>query len=338
MREIALHIVPATVLTILVQLFIHESGHAIGGALTGWKLIYLHIFKTILHHENGHYRIKKVDTVSVQCIMYPKTINSNPKLYVIMGCYVNLFTAFLGLIAIILIRNNLVVFIYAWSFFIFGWMFFLINRVPSTKRICNDGACYKHLKNDNITAISHNTQLLAAKLLHEGYSYGHIKQELICQQSAKVDNDELAYQSVLEYYHWLDLYEYDLAKAALNGINQQGDISPYMRDIITLEYLYLSLIDCMKAPNVIQMDGLLYNENLLQFVEQRGIKGDVHTERVKAVTRAYENLIIGKRSEAIHILTISEDKIEGIKCIYPGEKTFCIEQIRLLLVYLKEIS
>ena len=48
MERVLLHIVPAIAIGFIMQLIIHETGHLVGGLLTGWRFSYLQLYNLVL--------------------------------------------------------------------------------------------------------------------------------------------------------------------------------------------------------------------------------------------------------------------------------------------------
>lgn len=336
MVQVLINIIPAIILAFLSQFFIHEIGHYIGGKISGWKLIYIQLYKIVLAYK-GTLKIKKVDTVNFQCMMYPKDEERNPMLYTSFGCYANAVSAFLSFLSMLLWNDNMVIVLYEWCFFVTSLTLYLFNSIPNVKRLCNDGATYELLKADDLTCAVHNKQLLAAKYLYEGYSHGQIDENLICLPNNYAGNDILAYQAVLEYYHWLDLEQYELAKKALAKIDKQARISPKVMNIVCMEQLYLEVFEWIKKPGA-PIDKERFGEDLSLFIHQHGTPGDIHTERVRAVLDIYFIMLQGNGKSLYHILVQAEEKLETMKCSYPGEQKFCKGQLKQLRTYMKPLA
>lgn len=327
MKEILINIAPAVCIGFLMQLVLHELGHLIGGLLTGWKIIYLQLFYMIIARENKKLKFKITSTCDYQCIMYPKTLGNSVWLYTIGGCALNLATAFLGLAGILLfLCTNALLFLYSLCFFVFGLTSFLINIIPNTKRICNDGASLLLLK-DRQTRLCHNSQLFIAKELFEGKTYRQIDRELLFNLCEQTDNDILAYQAVLEYYYWLELEDYERMNQTLAKINMNSPISQSLSDLILLEKLYVVLIQSIKEKQSFMLDKASGTWNIQEFIKKHETRGDVHSLRVNTTVNVFEMLKIGKKEKALDIIDGSVKKIKRMNCVYSGEALFCLDQV-----------
>ena len=328
MEKIVCNLIVAIVISYLFHLLLHETGHMIGGYLSGWKLIYLQLFQLLITKEKGKLIIKWVDHSTFQCIMYPKDKKTNPFLYTMMGCYFNLCGTCAGMILLFLMHDKIIISIYATAFLIVGLLCFLMNYIPGTKRICNDGACDRLLQSDQLTRESHNQQLMAAKKLHNGICYRDIKEEYICLAGGYAGNDITAYQAILEYYYFLDREEYEAAHKALVKIDKRNELSKNILDIVLLEQLYLELINHIQNPQLSPPDVTRYGGSISGYILKHGCKGDVHTERIRMAGTVYEMLQAGKKNEALKLIQIAKENIKDTRCIYEGEKIFNLEQMR----------
>lgn len=348
LRDIIIHSIPAIILSFVVQLLFHEIGHLIGGMLTGWRFIYLQLFNVTVTKRMrlSAFTFKIVDISNFQCIMYPESINSNPFIYTLGGCLINLLLAMLGLIVMVVEYNNIVISLYAWSFFVMGLGFFIMNGVPRVKQICNDMACYQLLKNDSLTKQCHNAQLMTAKLLYEGCTYKQIGEEILCLPSDEAYNDILAYQAILEYYYYLDIEDYESQKKALEKIKDESKLSTSTISYLHIEHVYVNLVNQIRNYQIHQLlsgdngyvgiedatehESVVKIDKIEQYLMKCYIKGDVHMERVKTAYDVYKELLNGNREKAIKKIIEASNFIKNMSSIYSGEKEFCIRQFGLL--------
>lgn len=327
MDNLCLHITLAILSSFLLQVIMHELGHLVFGTVTGWNLICLQIHKFAFVKERRYYAIKHLDTGCCQCIMYPKHLFNNAVLYTLGGSFANIFGAFAGILCMILFKMKPVLWIYAWSFSVSGIILGFVNLVPNTKRVCNDGACYKLLKLDKLTGYCHNNQMLIAKQLYEGLTYQQVESQLIIMASECADNDLLAYQAVLEYYYWLDIGEYEKMQKAIGKVVLTASISRNISDIICMEKLYMDLLLRVLGKDKRPIDISRYNNNMSEFVKAHENKGDVHTIRIKAVVGVYEKLMEGDMISAEKMLDDAILLIKENGCLFLGEKIFCLQQL-----------
>jgi hypothetical protein len=327
---ILLYMIPAAALAFIIHLILHEVGHFLGGLLTGWKLINLQIYHFALVRDKDRVRFRYLPAVNYQCIMYPKSLETGAILYTIGGYLMNLFIGLIGLL-LLFITKKLLIWSYAWCFFGIGLVFYLINGAANTRRICNDKACYLLIKKSENTKVCHNAQLMIAHSLNEGKTYQRIGEELICQDNERAYNDIEAYQAILEYYFHLESNNFIMMRKALDKMRGNAAYCKEVADILALEQLYMELILRLEGIAAEPIDEGKYDCNISNYISEHGFSGDVHTARIKAVYKAYECVRLGNTSEAVILLNRAAWEIKNMKCLYEGEKIFCIRQVDRLI-------
>lgn len=354
--RLIIHTLAGITFSFLLHLIFHELGHLLGALLTGWKFLYLQIFNIAVVREERWNKLKKVDSRSFQCIMSPAGLYSNPYVYNLGGCLANLFLSVIGLTGVFILAKSIVLFLYGWSLSVMGAGFLIMNGIPRVKRICNDMACHLLLKKDSVTRLCHNLQLMTAGMLINGATYRQMPEEMLRLPADEAYNDILAYQAILEYYYFLDLDDYRGMAAALEKIKDINKLSDSIKSCYNAELLYVNLIKHIKQyqqlPAASNANGLYILSKELMAENPEGmdlacsltkrhikgnfyIKGDLHSERVRAVLEAYRELLAGSRTNARMRLARAIEDISGMACIYPGEREFCIRQIRKILFQLE---
>ncbi|MDO5570018.1 MAG: hypothetical protein Q4F97_00945 [Bacteroidales bacterium] len=129
----------------IFQVIIHESGHLIGGLLTGYKFVSFRIFKNCIIKKDGKFHLKylKIPGTGGQCLMAPP-IDYNIKnvpfhVYNLGGVFMN-FISFL--VSITLLWNmsfSEPMFILISLNMVFSLFFFLLNIIPFNSTVTNDG-------------------------------------------------------------------------------------------------------------------------------------------------------------------------------------------------------
>lgn len=338
MGKVLLHIIPAISIGFIIQILIHEIGHLLGGLLTGWKLLFIQIYRLLLKRTEKRLKVLVVKDKGFKCIMYPKSIKAKALLYTMGGCIINLMTGLIGLIILIMAPMSPITWLYLWCFSVFGIGLYIMNGTSSIKRVCNDKASYKLLKSDENTKAIHNIQLMAAKYLIKGYTYMDIGEEFICKCPKVAKNDIEAYQAVLEYYYYLDTENHLGMGQALNKIRDRKNISKEVLDSIDMEFIYIRLLCAIKLKKDLSNDiSTLENTNKkaksltikthLEDFNRYGKKDDVHLLRVKAVYEAYICFMAGNKDKAINKLNESIKLMETYSFVYEGEKKFCLKQL-----------
>lgn len=319
MGKTIVHFLPALVSGLIVQLVLHEAGHLLGGLLTGWEFLYLQIYGLVVKRESKKLKLMTVGDTGFRCIMSPVSIDNKALMYTMGGCLANLFSGMAGLAVVIMADMPQVLWLYTWCFSAIGISFFVINGVESNKRLCNDGTCRRLLKSDGYNLICHNAQLMAAKYLLTGISYGEIGDDIICLCPDKAENDITACQAVLEYYHYLDTGDYAKAENALNKVRDTRNLCREISYIVELERAYIKLFASDKNPDVTTIKAI---------INKHAKKKDVHSLRILALYDARELFLAGYGDKAKKRIGKAIDHIRKTNCIFEGDRIFCIKQLR----------
>jgi hypothetical protein len=322
-----LHMIPSVVLPLIVQLFAHEFGHMLAGGLTGWRMIYLQLFRIAFVKENSGLKIRTVPSICYRCIMYPKSLYLNASLYTLGGIMTNLLLTAVAFLGMLKYFCRPVICMYAMGLFSFGVMLLITNGIPNIGRVCNDMACMLIMKNNQASKKAHNCQMVIAHQLFEGKTYGQMDRRILEVGDGRINTDILAYHAVLEYYFHLDNDEYTLARDALGRIEMDTSISKEVRNIVSMERLYLNLVLSILRKGFSASVGKMKQEEIEKAVIENEIKGDIHSVRVKAVGMAYRYYIEGKLEAAIKFLDQSIKEMDDMRCLYLGEKLFCMDQL-----------
>lgn len=326
-RIIILNMIPSAILPLMFQLLAHELGHMLAGSLSGWRMIYLQLFRIALVKENKRLRIKTVPSYSYRCIMYPKSICLDASLYTLGGIMINLLLTAVGLLGMLKYFRHPVIWMYAMGLFLFGMMLVITNGIPNIGRVCNDMACMQIMKNNQVSKKAHNCQMIIAHQLFEGQTYRQMDKRLLVVGNKRINTDILAYHAVLEYYLHLDEDEYTLAQKALDRIEPDAPISREVSNIISMERLYLNLILIILRNEFSTNSNSMKQEEIDKIMRANEIKGDIHSVRVKAVGMAYSYYIEGKLEIAIKWLDQCIREMVDMRYLYLGEKLFCIDQL-----------
>ncbi|MDD4112814.1 MAG: hypothetical protein PHC56_07255 [Herbinix sp.] len=341
MGRVLMHIILSIGLGFIMQLILHELGHLFGGLITGWRFLYLQIHRLIIKRENKRIRLMIIGERGYKCIMYPKSVGQGAKLYTMGGCVINLLSSAAVFLIFIFVSMSPVMWLYIWSFTCFGLGLFLMNGIASTKRICNDRACYNLLKADRCNILCHNAQLITARHLMNGLTYGEIGEELICLCPKIADNDICAYQTVLEYYYYLDIKNYLKMGQALNKIRTKDNISKYILDIVESELFYVRILcaiiikakrtglnrnDVSDEVNKVNTGDSFIKRDRDLYIRDKRIT-DIHSQRIKAVYGAYRHFVVGDMDKAVDTLNESIKLLNDSLSVYLGEKKFCIRRL-----------
>jgi hypothetical protein len=321
-----------------IQIIFHELGQCMFGLLTGWKLIYLQIWKIVFYHDRktDQYKFKTVSCMGFQCIMNPNSIDYSSTMYSLGGLFSNFILSTIGMLAAVKMYYSTFPFLFFLSFTLSGIALLITNGIPKVNNLCNDMACFLLTKDSEVTRRSHNTQLVIASELSQGKTYAMMKEKLFQQDKNTEINEVTAYSLILNYYYHLDRDEFQSAHKELTKVNDFNKISYKILRIYNLEIFYLymrmSLYGCSPFSRLSLPDRDKEND-----FRENIIKGDVHSLRVKIVYQAYVKMIDYDINGAIETLEKGISEMNNISCIYPGEKLFCEDQLVTVCNILKRM-
>jgi hypothetical protein len=298
----------------------------VGGLATGWRLVHLQVYRFALVRE-GALKLKTVSNIGFQCIMNPKSLDQNSNLYTLGGVIINLFMTMAGFLGIVFFKNQPIIVIISMSFMTSGIAMLITNTIPNTKTVSNDMSCYLLIREDVRTLHYHNAQLMIAKQLSKGRTYGNISRKLICIKGREVDNDILAYQALLEYFYHLDKDEFGPARDILMKADQGSNVSRGVEKMIKLELLYYDLLLDILSKGTVAETKARYQGGVVEYIKENETKGDVHTVRVIGLWEVYKYYKKGRIAEALECMEREISNLRSMSCLYLGEAVFCMDQL-----------
>ncbi len=132
-----------------IHLLAHESGHFIGGVISGYRLLRLQLGPlNIVRNQKGKLALIWKSQLSGQCIMVPKQTESvRFKAYNLGGVFSNLFVCVLSFA--LLLFNSFYLSLLFVEFLFIGVQKAIVNLIPhKTHSIPSDGYVVKLLKQD----------------------------------------------------------------------------------------------------------------------------------------------------------------------------------------------
>lgn len=315
-----------TVSSYLIHIIAHEIGHLITGLTTGWRFVVLQVFYFAIT-KNKDFHVKKLPSIGCQCIMSPKTPMQNSVLYTLGGIIMNFIITLSCFYGMIINPIGDLAWLFFFCCFACGLLMLILNGIPNTRGVCNDMACFLFCTKEKTTKYYHNIQLMTAGQLANGLTYRQCEAPLILMQALKETNDILAYQTVLEFYYYLDCTSYSRAENILKRIELSKQVSSGIDKIIKLEVLFFDLIISIIRKDITEINMESYDFDIDKYISKHDTKGDVHSARVKAVWAAYQNYRNGELQEGIQCLDQAIMSIQAMECLYSGEKLFCLDQL-----------
>ncbi len=251
-------------LVLFFQLIIHEFGHLVFGLLTGYKFISYRIMFFLFTIENGRLKMLFLPENAFwgQCLMAPPEKNDKGNFpyywYNAGGVVNNLFTALVMLIPLFLTTGiwQLIAFAFAWC----GIILAVLNAIPSLDKIPNDGHNIRSMRRSVNAREAYYIQLHANAVVFKGGSYASIPDSVFAQLSGvKINNPLIVTAKFIEYYHYCHNLNFIKASEIIVQLDRARDILKYHADLISLERIFIMIINEDYTNAQIRLDNLPTN-------------------------------------------------------------------------------
>lgn len=227
------------ILSFILQIVLHEGGHALFGSLTGYKLISFRIFSWMwVWQEDGKITFQrfKVPGTLGQCLMKPPTYQAEKypfRLYLLGGVLGNLVTS---LIVFLLFSQT----IFASVFALVGVFFALTNSIPSG---FNDGNTLLLASRSQDNQFLLYLQLQVNYLSNKGLTYNEMPVELFRELSVTKRTYMNDYQSMLKIGLLMETRQQAVLGEELENLwsEKESLILPYQIEIKKELLFYLAL-------------------------------------------------------------------------------------------------
>ena len=237
------------VITLILQLMIHEAGHLCFGIMTGYQFISYRIGNIMFIKEDNHFKIKKFSLAGTlgQCLLAPPDYNNNQYPVLLYNMGGSIFNLAISLISfyLFLIINNSYLSLFCFLLAILGIYFGLTNGIPlSMSGLNNDGMnalqTYKHqdakkafwktLKINELNSYKIRLKDMD-EYLFEDISIEDLKTEL----SASL--------LIVNYQRALDQEDFNKAKTIINFIDEHSvPLIGIHGALLTNDKIYLDLV------------------------------------------------------------------------------------------------
>lgn len=234
-----------------IHVIIHETGHLIGGLLSGYRFISFRIFSFTFVKYKDRYKLKidKIKGTGGQCIMLPPDnieFSQCPYyLYNIGGILFDMLITIFVLIIALTLCNHPIISDLLLTYVVLGVHLSIINYIPLPKQISsNDG--------NNIRAIRHNKslrqsflqQLIIYHALLDGKDFHEFtKSELEIPKETDISESLNSFFLSVQYMQCLKTKNFKGAYELLPLLEHEYEcMSKRMRLMIDVERLFLLLI------------------------------------------------------------------------------------------------
>lgn len=220
------------IISIVIQIIIHETGHLIFGLLSGYKFLSFRIFSLTLVKKDGRIQRKKysIKGTAGQCLMYPPERNTDGSfpfiLYNLGGGLANLIIS-IAVLVLAIFADNVILSTICYAFSISGIALGLTNIIPMDLGIQNDGMNlkgmlkYKYLQDSFYLQLKVNAEMSEGKLITE-YNYEEFK----LPEDADVKYTLTAFNEFYTYYKLLAEHDFESAYNYLMKMDEKSDKYP----------------------------------------------------------------------------------------------------------------
>lgn len=167
-------IITIFLLSFIIQIILHETGHLVFGLLSNYEFISFRIGTFTLVKVNGKFTLKKfnIQGTAGQCLMMPKSTdykNSYYTIYNLGGVLLNLIVAIICFILYLLLENNNYLDTFLISMVVSAIYLFITNGIPmKISGVANDAYNLISIKKSDFMKYCFHTQLIVVGLLHKG--------------------------------------------------------------------------------------------------------------------------------------------------------------------------
>ncbi len=309
-----------TVLSIYLQLILHEGGHLVFGLLTGYRFVSFRIGSLMLLRSKAGFRWKRLSLAGTagQCLMAPP----EPKdgrfpfvLYNLGGSLMNLITALVFLGLFFLSRDGKYLPAFLLSLALFGLVFAITNGVPlKTPMVSNDGCNALSLGKDLTALRAFWVQLKVNEAQMNNSRLKELPEEWFSLPAdADLQNPMISTVAVLRENRLMDLQDFEGAEALIRELlSDSCTLVGLYRHLLTLDLVYLDLLRRGTEADL----SPLKEKDLAAFLRQM--------KRFPSVLRTLYGaaLAAGEEKNAAEILT----RFEQIGAAYPAAGEYASER------------
>lgn len=260
-------IIIAFVISMFLQIIIHELGHLIAGLFSGYEFNSFRITNLIWIKENGRVKLKKYSLKGTmgQCLMVPPENKANYPviLYNLGGVLMNIIVSIVALLIAILLKNAPLM-----IFAGIGFFFAFLNGIPmKSGGVPNDGMNVKCFKKDPLARQAFDSQLRFNALSVKGARLKDMPDEWFeIPVESDLNNINTGTLLYMQAAKLLDACEFDKAKEKIQWIldNVKGLIGLYINE------LKCELIFCNVMLDEYEEAEKLYEYEMKKYINETG--------------------------------------------------------------------
>ncbi|EXJ24280.1 hypothetical protein ADIAL_0213 [Alkalibacterium sp. AK22] len=234
-----------------IQVILHEGGHLLAGALSGYHFMLFRIGSFGVIKEKGKYRTISFSMSGTmgQCLMNPPEHKETIpfRFYLLGGCSANFVSSF---VALLIHQNRPSAFLLLFAFL--GLAAGLTNAIPFS---FNDGAILKKISQNPVARKQFFQQLKwNAAFILDQKTYSEMRaDEAVIDPSEPLTEQFNVYASLIQINGYLEQEHLDTAYQALRPLfaARKQIIAPYRSEVLR-EMLYLSLLLDRGTPEQVE--------------------------------------------------------------------------------------
>lgn len=243
-------IITIFLLSFILQIILHESGHLIFGLLSNYEFISFRVGTLTIVKINGKFTLKKfnIQGTGGQCLMMPKSTHyktSRYTLYNLGGVLFNLIIAIICYILYLSLESDKYLNIFLISMILSAIYLFITNGIPmKVGGIANDAYNLMSIEKNDFLKYCFHTQLTVVGLLHKGIKMRDMPLELFeIDKHCDFSNPLVTSIKIFEANYYHDKLEFDKAKECCEFlINYKPKIIKLYENEIKCDLLFYEII------------------------------------------------------------------------------------------------
>lgn len=215
-------------ISIILQIIVHEAGHLIFGLLSGYKFVSFRIVSFMIVRSDERLCLRRFDingTVG-QCLMEPPGAIEEKlpyRLYLAGGVMLNLLTATIAILLLFYVNMPAICQVAMFCFCVAGILFASTNGIPMTG-VPNDGQSLFLLKKTPSLSRMLWSQLQVNALQTKGVRLKAMPNHWFeLPKEADLGNYIIASTKLMQIGRWLDTHDFKKAQEGLSQLNAVGD-------------------------------------------------------------------------------------------------------------------
>ena len=236
----------ALLITLPLQLILHELGHLIFGLSSGFRFVSFRVFSLAIYKKDGKLRFGRYRVAGTlgQCLMYPASDDTPDRALHLGGVIVNSVTAVLFTLVLILAYPILSLRLLSIGMIFWGVLLALTNGIPQKNGIlANDGYNAKSSgKDPNERKLAYNQLRIMAAMTNGKRLHEMPEEWFLCPTENANEPLSVAIRA-MKADRETDLARLDQAKEILLDLANHGDnLMEFHLSAILSELLYLEMV------------------------------------------------------------------------------------------------